>query len=88
MKLDLRNPNSVVVRRRILDDKTDGGILIPETSRRHTEFADVLQVGADVIDIQIDDCVLLSEIGGYDMKLDKEDYTIVLRKEILAVVIP
>jgi chaperonin GroES len=75
------------------EEKTEGGILLPDTAKEKPQVGEVVAVGPgsrdekgayQPIDIQIGDQVLYSKYAGTDIKLGLEDYVLVSEKDILA----
>ena len=85
----------VVVRRLEGEEKTKGGIIIPDTAKEKPQEAEVVAVGPGkvnddgkraVMDVKAGDVVLIGKYSGSEIKLDDQEYTILREDEILAVV--
>ena len=78
------------------DEKTVGGIIIPDTAKEKPQKGKVLAVGSGRIldngtrvpvDVREGDTVIFSKYGGTEIKLDGEDYLVVSERDILAVLV-
>jgi chaperonin GroES len=85
----------VLVRRVEEEEKTKGGIIIPDTAREKPTEAQVIAVGkgklgeggkTEPMVVKVGDRVLLSRWGGSEVKLDGEEHLIVREDEIYAVI--
>lgn len=77
------------------EDKTAGGILLPDSAKEKPQIGEIVAVGSgkrsedgerQKIDIEVGDKVLYSKYAGTDVKLGTEDYVLLSEKDILAVV--
>ena len=84
----------VVVRRIDAEEKTAGGIIIPDTAKEKPQEGEVLAVGNGkildngtqvAIDVKVGDKVLFGKYTGTDIKIDGEDVLILREDEVLAV---
>jgi chaperonin GroES len=85
----------VLVRRIEADEKTAGGIIIPDTAKEKPSQGEVIAVGPGgrdesgkliPIDIKIGDRVLFGKWSGTEVKIDGEDLLIMKESDILGVV--
>ena len=85
----------VLVRRIDADEKTAGGIIIPDTAKEKPQRGEIVAVGAgarnekgDVIplDVKAGDEVLFGKWSGTEVKIDSEDLLIMKESDILGVV--
>ena len=85
----------VLVRRIDADEKTAGGIIIPDTAKEKPQRGEVVAVGAgarndkgDIIplDVKAGDEVLFGKWSGTEVKIDGEDLLIMKESDILGVV--
>jgi chaperonin GroES len=85
----------VLVKRLEAEDKTAGGILLPDTAREKPKQGKVLSVGEGKrldngtrapFQIKVDDRVLFGSYAGNEITVDGEEYLIMTEDEILAVV--
>ncbi len=76
----------VLVKTDKAEEKTAGGLFIPQTSQEKTQFASVIAVGADVKSVKTGDKILHDKYAGTTLKLDNEDYLILKEEDILAII--
>ena len=84
----------IVVRRVDAEEKTAGGIIIPDTAKEKPLQAKVIAVGNGKVledgkvrplDIKAGDKILIGKYTGSEMKLDGQDHIIVSEDDVLAV---
>jgi len=79
------------------EEKTSGGIIIPDTASERPQVGKVIALGDDVVNkdierrplsemIKVGDKVLFAKYGGTEVKVDGEEYLLVNRSDILAVI--
>ncbi len=77
------------------EEKTAGGIILPDNAKEKPNVGEVMQVGVgklnekgerQAIEVSIGDKVLYSKYAGTDIKLGADDYVLLSEKDILAVV--
>lgn len=77
------------------EEKTAGGILLPDTAKEKPQVGEVAAVGPgkrnddgsrQEPELKIGDKVLYSKYAGTDIKLGTEDYVLLSEKDILAIV--
>ena len=85
----------VVVRRITAEEKTAGGIIIPDTAKEKPQEGEVVAVGPGVrnetgalvaLDVKAGDRVLFGKWGGTEVKIGGEDLLIVKESEILGII--
>jgi chaperonin GroES len=85
----------VVVRRIQADEKTKGGIIIPDTAKEKPQEGEVIAVGPGgrdesgkliPIDVKAGDRVLFGKWSGTEVKLDGEELLIMKESDIMGVV--
>ena len=85
----------VLVRRIEADEKTAGGIIIPDTAKEKPSQGEVIAVGPGgrddtgkliPIDIEAGDRVLFGKWSGTEVKIDGEDLLIMKESDVLGVV--
>ncbi|MCK5849166.1 MAG: co-chaperone GroES [Caldisericia bacterium] len=86
----------VVVKALDAEEKTKGGIILPDSAKEKQQRGKVLAVGNGKIldngtrvplDVREGDTVIYSKYGGTEIKIDSETYLIVSERDILGVVI-
>ena len=80
----------VVVKRLETDDKTTGGIIIPDTAKEKPQKGNVVAVGSGTkenpITVKVGQTVLYGKYSGTELKFDGKDYLIMRESDILAIV--
>jgi chaperonin GroES len=85
----------VVVRRIDAEEKTAGGIIIPDTAREKPQEGEVVAAGPGgrneqgqliPIDVRAGDRVLFGKWSGTEVKIDGEEYLIMKESDLLGVV--
>lgn len=78
------------------EEKTAGGIYLPDNAKEKPQVGEVVAVGPgkrnddgsrSPLDVGVGDKVLYSKYAGTDIKLGGEDYVLLTEKDILASVI-
>ena len=84
----------VVIRRHEGDDKTKGGIIVPDTVKEKQE-GEVIAVGPGArdesgklipVDLKAGDLVLFGKWSGTEVKIDDEDLLIMKESDIMGVI--
>jgi chaperonin GroES len=84
----------VVVRRIEEDERTRGGIIIPDTAKEKPQQGEVISVGPGArdekgaiqpLDVKAGDRVLFGKWSGTEVKIDGEDFLIMKESDILGV---
>ena len=83
----------VVVKRIDAEEKTKGGIIIPDSAKEKPQQGKVIAVGLGkkeknervALDVKAGDTILFGKYSGQDIKLDGEEYLIMREDEVLAV---
>ena len=84
----------VVVRRITADEKTAGGIIIPDTAKEKPQEGEVVAVGTGAraddgkitpMDIRAGDKILFGKWSGTEIKVDGEDLIIMKESDVLGV---
>ena len=85
----------VVVKRIDAEEKTAGGIIIPDTAKEKPSQGEVLAVGPGgrdenckliPIDLKVGDIVLFGKWSGTEVKIDGEDLLIMKEGDVLGVI--
>ena len=85
----------VVVKRITADEKTAGGIIIPDSAQKKPSQGQIVAVGPGgrdeagkliPIDLKVGDKVLFGKWSGTEVKLDGEDLLIMKESDIMGVV--
>ncbi len=87
--------DKVIVQKLEPEEKTSGGILLPDSAKEKPQEGKVIAVGPGIvddkgqrkpIDVKEGDHVLFAKYSGTDIKLDGEEYLILSERDILAIV--
>ena len=85
----------VVVRRVESEEKTKGGIIIPDTAKEQPQEGEIVAVGNGArddsgngvaLDVKVGDRVLFGKWSGTEVKLDGEDLLIMKEADIMGIV--
>jgi chaperonin GroES len=85
----------VVVRRIEAEEKTAGGIIIPDTAKEKPQEGEVVAVGPGArdesgkvvsLDVQADDRVLFGKWSGTEVRIDGQDLLIMKESDIMGVI--
>jgi chaperonin GroES len=79
------------------EERKVGGIIIPDTAKERPQMGEVVAVGDDVVVtdrqqkklsqlVKVGDRIVYARYGGTEFKMDNEEYLLVNRSDILAVV--
>jgi chaperonin GroES len=77
------------------EEKTPGGILLPDNAKEKPQIGEVVAIGPgkrnddgsrQELEVTIGDKVLYSKYAGTDIKLATEEYVLLSEKDILAIV--
>ncbi len=87
--------DKVIVQKLEPEEKTSGGILLPDTTKEKPQEGKVIAVGPGAVDekgqrkpldVKENDLVLFAKYSGTEVKLDGEEYLILSERDILAVI--
>jgi chaperonin GroES len=85
----------VLLRRVEAEEKTAGGIIIPDSAKEKPAEGEVLAIGAGVkgddgtvtpLDVKVGDRVLFGKWGGTEVKVNGEDLLIIQEKDIYGII--
>ena len=85
----------VLVRRIDEDEKTAGGIIIPDTAKEKPQHGEVIAVGSGArgddneivpLDVKAGDKILFGKWSGSEVKIDGEELLIMKESDILGIV--
>ncbi|TCJ15739.1 co-chaperone GroES [Rubrobacter taiwanensis] len=69
------------------EDRTESGIVLPDTAKEKPQTAEVIAVGdSDEVKVSAGDTVVFAKYSGTEIKLNGEDYLILDADDILGVV--
>ncbi|WP_262032291.1 co-chaperone GroES [Microvirga sp. Mcv34] len=84
----------IVVKRIDAEEKTAGGIIIPDTAKEKPQQGEVIAVGPGArndqgqlvpLDVKVGDTVLFGKWSGTEVKIDGEDLLIMKESDIMGV---
>ena len=85
----------ILVRRIEAEEKTAGGIIIPDTAREKPSEGEVIAVGSGArdesgklveLDVRVGDRILFGKWSGTEIKLDGEDLLIMKESDVMGVI--
>jgi len=85
----------IVVKRVEEEERTKGGIIIPDSAKEKPAEGKVVAVGSGKVsdkgdripmDVKAGDTILFSKYGGTEVKMDGEEYLIMREDDVLAIV--
>ncbi|HKM38878.1 MAG TPA: co-chaperone GroES [bacterium] len=85
----------VVVKTVTADEKTKGGIVLPDTAKEKPQEGEVIAVGPGRVldngqrltpEVAVGDRVIYAKYGGTEVKFDDEEYLILRESDVLAIV--
>jgi len=86
----------ILVKRLEEDEKTKGGIIIPDSAKEKPIEGEVVAVGPGkvsddgkriTLDVKVGDRVLYSKYGGTEVKVEGEDHLILREDDILGIIV-
>ena len=84
----------VVVKPIQMEEKTKGGIVLPDTAKEKPQEGEVIAVGAGRVlengtklspEVKVGDRVIYSKYSGSEVKVEDEEYLIIRESDILAI---
>ena len=84
----------VVVRRLESEEKTSGGLIIPDTAKEKPQEGEVVAVGPGSknesgkltpMDVKVGDIVLFGKWSGTEVKIDGKEYSIMKESDIMGI---
>lgn len=75
------------------EEKTAGGILLPDTAKEKPQVGEVIQVGPgkrnddgsfQTLEVKVGDKVLYSKYAGTDIKLGNDEYVLLRESDVMA----
>jgi chaperonin GroES len=85
----------VVVRRLESDEKTKGGIIIPDTAKEKPQEGEIIAVGSGVrddngkivaLDVKKGDLILFGKWSGTEVKIDGQELLIMKESDIMGII--
>jgi len=85
----------LIVKATEAEEKTAGGIVLPDTAKEKPQMGEVIAVGPGKLldngktvpmDVKVGDRIYFAKYGGTEVKLGAEEYIILRQDDVLAVV--
>ncbi len=80
----------VIVEPASAEEKTSGGIIIPDTAKEKPQRGKVVAVGTgkkdEPITVKVGDMVLYGKYSGTEINIENKDYLIMRESDILAII--
>lgn len=85
----------LVVERIEQEDKTSGGIIIPDTAKEKPKQAKVIAVGEGAkdengkripMDVEVGDVVLFTQWAGSEIKIDGKEYLVLKESDVIGII--
>jgi len=84
----------VIVKRQVEEERTKGGLIIPDTAKEKPQQGKVVAVGSGrrekgkvlPLDVRAGDTILFAKYSAAEVKLDGEDHLILREDDILGIV--
>ena len=85
----------IAVKRIEEDEKTQGGIIIPDTAKEKPMQGEVIAVGSGArnengqvqpLEVKVGDKVLFGKWSGSEVKIDNDDYLIMKESDIMGII--
>ena len=78
----------VLLRSEREEEKTKGGLYIPETAQEKTQSGTVIAVGddSDAIKVKVGQKVMYDKYAGTNIKIDGEDHLVLKMDDIIAII--
>lgn len=77
------------------EEKSDGGIILPDTAQQKPQKGKVVAVGSGKLlengkrippEVKVGDTIIYSKYGGTEAKFEKKEYLILDERDILAII--
>jgi len=85
----------ILVKRLDSEEKTKGGIIIPDAAKEKPQEGEVIAVGNGKVldngtkhplDVKVGDRILFSKYSGSEVKIDGEEYSIMREDDVLGII--
>ncbi len=80
----------VIIKPALAEEKTKGGIIIPDTAKEKPQRGEVVAVGpgkdGNLMTVQVGDIVLYGKYSGQEIQFEGTDYLIMREDDILCIV--
>jgi chaperonin GroES len=80
----------VIIKPASADEKTKGGLIIPDTAKEKPQRGEVIAVGpgkdGNLMTVQVGDLVLYGKYSGQEISYEGQDYLIMREEDILCII--
>ncbi len=78
----------VLIKTEVMEEKTAGGLFIPQTAQEKTQTGSVVEIGDDkeVITVKVGQKVMYDKYAGTAVTIDGEDHLLLRMSDILAII--
>ncbi len=68
------------------EDRSPGGIILPDTAKEKPQMGEVVAVGKDVKEVKVGDKIMYTKYGPTEVKVSGEELLLLKEEDVLAVV--
>ena len=68
------------------DEKTPGGLYIPDTAKEKPQRGEVQAIGSEVKDIKVGEKILFDKYSGSKINIDDIEYLIIKEEDVLGII--
>lgn len=80
----------VIIKPAPADEKTKGGLIIPDTAKEKPQRGEVVAVGSgkdgNLMTVQVGDIVLYGKYSGQEISFEGQDYLIMREDDVLCII--
>ena len=69
------------------EDKTPGGLYIPDTAKEKPQKGIVVEIGSEVKDVKVDNRILFDKYSGSKIMIDDVEYLIIKEEDVLGILV-
>lgn len=75
----------ILVEQFLTSTETEGGIVLPDSSVKKVPRGKVLYIGGDVTEVEVDDVVLINDLAGLAVEINKVPLLVLLEEDVLVI---
>lgn len=68
------------------EERTKGGLYVPDTAKEKPQKGKVEAVGSEVKELKVGDAILFDKYSGSKVKMEEKEYLIIKEEDVLGVV--
>ncbi|MDA8157422.1 MAG: co-chaperone GroES [Actinomycetota bacterium] len=68
------------------EERTKGGLYVPDTAKEKPQKGKVEAVGSEVKEVKVGDAVLFDKYSGSKVKIDEKEHLIIKEEDILGII--